>query len=175
MLPLAELRERLPGLTRERVVAIADGWDSEVHVVDGTWVVCVPRRPQVAAEVRAEIALLEKLAPTLPVAVPRAEAAGPPDEGWFAYRFIDGAPIGPGARAEDVAAFLTALHRFPVERAVELGLRQPDWRASVNDRLDGFSSRAAPLLDGPERALAERRFSDYYVESGLAGVRARLR
>jgi aminoglycoside phosphotransferase (APT) family kinase protein len=161
MVPLAALRERLPGLVGERVVPITDGWDSEVHVVDETWVVRVPRRPQVAAEFRAEIALLQELGPTLPVAVPRVEAVGPPDEGWFAYRLIDGVPIQRSAYAGEVAAFLTALHRFPVDRAVELGLRCPDWRESVCARLDEFTSRVVPLLEPDERALAERRFSEF--------------
>jgi aminoglycoside phosphotransferase (APT) family kinase protein len=161
MVPLAALRERLPGLVGERVVAISQGWDSEVHVVDGTWVVRIPRRPQVAAEVRAEIALLQELGPTLPVAVPRVEAVGPPGEGWFAYRLIEGNPIQPGAPAGDVAAFLSALHRFPVDRAVEFGLPRPDWQESVGNRLDGFSSRVAPLLEPDERALVARRFAEF--------------
>jgi aminoglycoside phosphotransferase (APT) family kinase protein len=163
-LPLAELRERLPGLVGERVDSISQGWDSEVHVVDGRWVVRVPRRPQVAAEVRAEIALLSELAPTLPVAVPEPVAVGPPDAGWFAYRFIDGRPIQPGAAVDEVAAFLSALHRFPVERAVELGLRSPDWQAALADRLDEFSSRVAPLLDPDERARALDRFAAFQSE-----------
>lgn len=161
MVPLTALRERLPGLVGERVVAIGDGWDSEVHVVDGTWVVRVPRRPQVAAAVRAEIAFLRRVGPTLPVAVPRVEAVGPPEEGWFAYRLIEGTPIAPGAPAGDVAAFLSALHRFPVGRAVELGLPHPDWEESVGRRLDEFSTRVAPLLAPDERAQARRRFAEF--------------
>ena len=165
-MPLAALRERLPGLVGERVVGIGDGWDSEVHVVDATWVVRVPRRPEVAAEVRAEIALLRELGPTLPVAVPHVEAVGPPEEGRFAYRL---------------------LHRFPVDRAAELGVPRPDWEEAVEGRLDEFSSRVAPLLARDERAPAARRFAELevlygvdfglpqYVESGLAGVRERLR
>jgi aminoglycoside phosphotransferase (APT) family kinase protein len=162
--PLAELRERLPGLVGDQVVAISDGWDSEVHVVDGTWVVRVPRRPQVAAEVRAEIALLAELGPTLPVAVPQAEAVGPSEEGWFAYRLIEGMPIRPGAPAGEVAAFLSALHRFPVDRAVELGLPRPHWKASLAHRLEEFSSRVAPLLEPSERARALQRFADFQAD-----------
>jgi aminoglycoside phosphotransferase (APT) family kinase protein len=161
MVPLAALREQLPGLVGEHVVGISDGWDSEVHVVDGTWVVRLPRRPQVAAAARAEIALLRELGPTLPLAVPHVEAVGPPEEGWFAYRLIEGTPIGPGAPAGEVAGFLSALHRFPVDRAVELGLPHPDWEQSLASRLDGFSSRVAPLLEPDERSLAARRFAEF--------------
>ncbi len=160
-MPLAALREQLPGLVGDHVVAIADGWDSEVHVLDGTWVLRVPRRPEVAAEIHAEIALLRELGPTLPVTVPRVEAVGPPEDAWFAYRLIEGSPIRPGARAVEVAAFLSALHRFPVERAAELGLPCPVWEESVGRRLDEFSSRVTPLLEPPERSLADRRFAEF--------------
>jgi aminoglycoside phosphotransferase (APT) family kinase protein len=174
MPPLAELREQLPGLVGERVETISEGWDSEVHVLDGTWIVRVPKRPQVAAEVRAEIALLAELGPTLPVAVPQAEAVGPPDEGWFAYRFIDGAPMRRAAQADGVAAFLSALHRFPVERAVELGIRRPDWTASLADRLDEFSSRVAPLLEPGERRRALDRFAEFQGEPANFAFRPAL-
>jgi aminoglycoside phosphotransferase (APT) family kinase protein len=74
--PLAALRERLPGLVGHRLVPIADGRDSEVVVVDGRWVVRAPRRPEVAARMRAEVALLAELARALPVAVPDGDPRG---------------------------------------------------------------------------------------------------
>ena len=169
--PLTALRERLPEVEGRRVEVIGDGWDSEVHVVDGSWVVRVPRRAQVAAEVRAEIALLAELGPTLPVAVPRVEAVGPAAEGWFAYRLIEGTPLRPGAPAGEVAAFLSALHRFPFDRAVELGVRRPDWEAALAGRLEEFSSRVLPLLDPDERALAERRFAEFWSDPAHFGFR----
>ena len=159
--PLATLRDRLPDIVGESVELVPDGWDSEVDIVDGSWVVRIPRRPQVAVEVRAEIAVLRELAQALPVAVPTPEVVGPPDEGWFAYRLIEGAPIRRGAPATEVAAFLSALHRFPVDRAVELGLPHPDWQSSLVTRLDEFASRVAPLLERDARARALERFDEF--------------
>jgi aminoglycoside phosphotransferase (APT) family kinase protein len=173
-IPLNTLRERLPSLVGNRVDVIHDGWDSEVHVVDGTWVVRIPRRAQVAAEVRAEIALLAELGPTLPVAVPSAEAVGPAQEGWFAYRLIEGTPIQPGAPAAEVAAFLSALHRFPVERAADLGVRRPEWEAAVSGRLGEFSSRVVPMLEPHERALARRRFAEFLSDPANFSFRPAL-
>jgi aminoglycoside phosphotransferase (APT) family kinase protein len=159
--PLIALRERLPGLVGDRLVPIASGWDSEVVVVDGTWVVRMPRRPEVALRMRAEVALLAELAPALPVAVPNVEAVGPGNSGWLAYRWIAGEPIGPGADARNVAAFLSALHRFPVERAAELGVERGDWARKTAELLEDFRRRVVPLLDAPERALAVHRFDAF--------------
>jgi aminoglycoside phosphotransferase (APT) family kinase protein len=152
---LAALREGVSGLVGERLVPISDGWDSDVVLVDGSWVVRMPRRPAVAARMRAEVALLPELAAALPVAVPRIETAGP---GWLAYRFIPGDPLGPGADPRDVAAFLSALHRFPVSRAAELGVESPDWAEQTAALLEDFRRRVVTLLDPPEAALAVRRF-----------------
>jgi aminoglycoside phosphotransferase (APT) family kinase protein len=161
---LAALRERLPGLVGERLVQIGDGWDSEIHVVDGAWVVRIPRRPQVAAQVRAEVALLRALAVTLPVAVPQVEAVAPNGAGWLVYRWIDGDPITSGASARDVAAFLSALHRFPVRRAAELGIERRDWKSAVGELLDDFERRVAPLLGAKDRALAILRFDAFRAD-----------
>ena len=157
-LPLAALRERLPDVAGDRLVRIGEGWDSEVHVLDGRWVVRVARREEVAARLRAEVSLLAALAPELPVPVPRIEASG---GDWVAYRWIEGAPVGQDGRPGDVAAFLSALHRFPVERAVEAGVLHGDWRSEVGELLDDFERRVAPLLGRAERALAGRRFEAF--------------
>jgi aminoglycoside phosphotransferase (APT) family kinase protein len=173
-LPLAALRERLPGLEGDRLVQIGDGWDSEVHVVDGTWVIRIPRRPKVAARVHAEVALLAELGAALPIAVPRVEAAAADGSGWLAYRWIEGEPIGPGAPAADVAAFLSALHRFPVERAAELGVAYPDWEADMGALLDDFARRVSPLLDPHERVLAARRFAAFRADPASFSFRPAL-
>jgi aminoglycoside phosphotransferase (APT) family kinase protein len=172
--PLAALRERLPGLEGDRLVQIGDGWDSEVHVVDGTWVIRIPRRPEVATQLRAEVALLAELGPALPVAVPRVEAVAPDGSGWLAYHWIEGAPIGSDASAADVAAFLSALHRFPVGRAAELGVEWPDWEAEIGALLNNFTRRVLPLLDPDERALAARRFDAFRADRASFSFRPAL-
>ena len=169
--PLAALRERLPDVAGERIAHIGDGWDSEVHVVDGRWVVRVARRPEVAARLRAEVALLAELAPVLPVVVPRIEASG---ADWVAYPWIDGTPIREGAPAADVAAFLSALHGFPVERAVSAGVPHRDWEREVDELLDDFERRVSPLLAPAERALADRRFAAFRTDPASFAFRPAL-
>jgi macrolide phosphotransferase len=71
------------------VAAIDDGVDFHVVVLDGTWVVRVPRRPACAEALAVEAALLPALEPALPVQVPRFEHAHP----FAVYRVIGGAPL----------------------------------------------------------------------------------
>jgi aminoglycoside phosphotransferase (APT) family kinase protein len=159
--PLAAVRDRLPGVVGRRVARVEHGWDFDVRVLDGEWIVRVPRRPEVARRVTAETALLELLGPALPVAVPRFEAVGDGELPWVAYRRLRGRPIARGARAGPVAAFLAALHTFPTEPAARVGIPARDWRHMLGGVLDGFEHRALPLLDPEERRLAAARFRDY--------------
>ena len=169
--PLAALRERIPGVVGARLDRISGGWDSEVHVLDRTWVVRVARRPEIAAQLSAEVALLAELGPLLPVAVPLVEASGPD---WVAYRWIDGQPIGGRTSAADVAAFLSALHRFPVARAGELGLPNDEWAMAVARKLDEFERRVLPLLGASERAVAKRRFDRFRNDAASFAFRPAL-
>lgn len=159
--PLAALRERIPEVDGGRVAHVDQGWDFDVYVVDDEWVVRVPRRPEVARRAPAEIALLAVLAPSLPVAVPRFEAAGANGAAWAAYRRIDGKPLVSDPQATDVAAFLSALHAFPIESAVGAGVPAGDWRTAMAEELAEFERRVLPLLDPPERRAAERAFRRY--------------
>lgn len=59
------------------VVAIDDGFDFHVVVLDDTRVVRVPRRPACAEALAIEAVLLPALAPALPVQVPQFEVAHP--------------------------------------------------------------------------------------------------
>jgi hypothetical protein len=53
------------------LVAIDDGYDCQVVVVDDAWVFRFARRPGVAQALEQEVELLPKLARALPVEVPR--------------------------------------------------------------------------------------------------------
>ena len=159
-LPLAALRERIP-VTAARVDRMEQGWDFDVYVVDGEWMVRVPRRPAIARRVAAEVALLERLAPALPVAVPRFDAVGDDGVPWVAYRRLEGETLGPGADAGSVAAFLSALHAFPSEVAVAAGIPAPEPRAAMAEEVAEFEARVLPLLDPGERRRAAAAFRAY--------------
>jgi aminoglycoside phosphotransferase (APT) family kinase protein len=158
------LRTRFPALDVRDVRIIEDGWDSLVLDVDGEWIFRFPRRPEVEQWMEREIALLPELAGTLPVAVPHFELVARNGVVCVGYRKLAGVPASAniGERAgEDLGRFLSALHRFPVERARTLGVSYFDpaaWRERFGGLCEDFRRRVFPLLRSDERRRAESVF-----------------
>jgi aminoglycoside phosphotransferase (APT) family kinase protein len=104
------LGAQFPELALRSVRALADGWDSSVYLVDDEWAFRFPRRAMVLPGLAAELAVLPRLAPLLPVAVPLPVFVGSPD-GDFPWLFA-GARLIPGQEATGVggrAALASAL------------------------------------------------------------------
>ncbi|MCS0600840.1 macrolide 2'-phosphotransferase [Streptomyces sp. LP11] len=138
------------GLSLRPATAVLDdtGWDFRVVMVQDTegadWILRLPRRSRSADRIAAEAAVLAAVRPVLPVAVPRWEHA---DRAFIAYRRLGGVPAGAedpaGLRYEwhpaagcgrpgtgyvtSLGSALAALHRMPVEEAVDAGIppREP--------------------------------------------------
>jgi len=128
-----------------------DGWDFKVLILDGEWVLRIPRVGEAAAKLAKEVELLPALAPLLPVAIPRFEHVSrkPP---YVVYRLIHGEPL----RDEDpdgVRAFLEALHSLdPLELPIP---PMDDWVTAWCEQADVFRRVALPLLDADERPAGE--------------------
>ncbi len=149
-----------PQLRARAVRVIEDGWDSLVLDVDSEWIIRIPRRAEVAESMEAEIALLPALASALPVAIPQFELIARDGVRAVGYRKLPGDALQAAdpVVAAGVGSFLAALHRFPVEQAVALGVRGDGrewWRNERTIRVDAFRAVVLPLLAGPERAAAE--------------------
>jgi aminoglycoside phosphotransferase (APT) family kinase protein len=96
------------------------GTDNALFRLGSTMVVRVPRTLSAAKQADKEVLWLPKLAPFLPLAIPRLIAQGMPDENmpwkWFIYEWIEGADASvatvnePNQDAIILAQFLTALH-----------------------------------------------------------------
>jgi aminoglycoside phosphotransferase (APT) family kinase protein len=137
------------------LVAIDDGFDFKVVVVDDTWVVRVPRREGVLAALATEIALLPTLAEALPVEVPEFEHAShePP---FVVYRLIRGNPLV-DEDAEGVRAFLESLHSLDVST---LPIQPVDWVESYRAQCIAFEELVLPLLDEALRREACALFEE---------------
>lgn len=159
-----------PEFRGRRIVAVAGGWDFDVFEVDDEWIVRLPNRPEVEAWLATETAILAELAPTLPVPVPRFELTRGTQ--GVAYPKLPGTPLvtteASAAIAAELSHALTALHAFPVSRALELGAADRSgarMRAHYREhRWPQFRDRVLPLLAADERAEAERRAKSYLCD-----------
>jgi aminoglycoside phosphotransferase (APT) family kinase protein len=138
--PLARrLLEQFSELAVEALRPLGYGWDYTIWVADETYAFRFPRREIVVPGTEREIAVLPKLAPHLPVAVPEPVFVGRPTDEYpwpfFGSLLLPGtepAAVALGADerlmvALELAAFLRSLH------AVELDEPLPE---DVNGRAD---------------------------------------
>lgn len=137
-----------PELTVRTIRPFGDGWANQAWLANESLVFRFPKTARAAASMLKEISLMPELANALPVPVPDfhyAAPAGAPGHPWpFAgYPLVPGMPVarlgrdslGPGFAAA-VGDFLTALHGFPVFRALALGVpggTPRDWKAHYTD------------------------------------------
>lgn len=155
---------QFPALRDAPVRPVATGWDNSVLLV-GDVLFRFPRR-EVAVELqRRELAVLPRVAPHVPLAVPVPTHVGEPDLDYpwpfWGARMIPGeelavvdAPREPTAQA--AGAFLRALHnlRIGVDLPVDpMGRAAPAQRAAVSRKW--LSSLEARGLWQPSRASGE--------------------
>ena len=86
-------------LPARSVAILGTGWDSEAYLVDETWVFRFPKRAEVVASLRNELALLPLLGPRLPLPIPAPRFIGEPCK-RFPFPFA-GHRLVPGVPAED--------------------------------------------------------------------------
>jgi aminoglycoside phosphotransferase (APT) family kinase protein len=126
-----ELLAQFPELDGATVRRLATGWDNSVWVVSECYAFRIPHREVAIPGVERELAVLPKLAPRLPLPVPRPIFVGTPGAGYpwpfFGAELLPGEEAGPAELddeqrlevALDLARFLRVLH------AVELDARLP--------------------------------------------------
>jgi aminoglycoside phosphotransferase (APT) family kinase protein len=132
------------GLENAHLRKLAEGWDNSVWVADGRYAFRFPHRAVAIPGVERELAVLPKLAPLLPLPVPRPVFAGEP-AGEYPWPFF-GCELIPGVEAGDaelddegrvavgleLASFLRELHA--VELDVELP-HDPNGREDMPKRI----------------------------------------
>lgn len=182
------LISRFDDLRVDSLVLLSEGWDRTVWLVNGYWVFGFPRRAAVVPGLEREIAFLPRLAPLLPLAVPRPAFAGSPsaDFPWpfFGSAFLPGqelcdAGLDDSARirvAVELAGFLQRLHGPDVDEALpaaalpldanrraDMAHRVPRTREALHElqRLDLWHAPAGleDLLDEAERLPQSTRLA----------------
>lgn len=133
-LAAALIEAQFPALAPARVRRLGEGCDSVAFDVNAEWVFRFPKSAEVARQFAIESRILPSLGGRLPVAIPRFHFHGRPspsfDRRFVGYRKLPGLPairLDTGAVpmdrfVEPLAAFLSALHAFPVEAAARAGV-----------------------------------------------------
>jgi aminoglycoside 2''-phosphotransferase len=180
----AAIKEHFPNFEVMRVAYLAEGWDSVACKVNGQYIFRFPKRPEVELELSKEIALLPELAPHLPLPIPHFEFVAESGGRYFpfvfaGYRKLAGIPLeecAVGTEKEEwwkqpLGHFLSALHRFPVERARELGVKDMalvaqaakpyNWRDNVLAYYHLVQNQVFGLLIQSERGKLIGLFESY--------------
>jgi aminoglycoside phosphotransferase (APT) family kinase protein len=125
------LLAQFPELELRSLRRLAEGWDNSVWVVDGRYAFRFPRREIAIPGIERELAVLPRLAPLLPLPIPRPAFVGHRLDGYpwpfFGSELLPGveagdADLGDEARIAigiELAGFLRTLH------GVELALEEP--------------------------------------------------
>ncbi|MCB0906440.1 MAG: phosphotransferase [Nocardioidaceae bacterium] len=136
----------------------AQGWDCVTDVVEDRWIDRRPRRPEVAARLRREVAVLARVADRLPLAVPRPVVL---DQQPLRVRhpIVPGEPVEPSSlTAVDgraVGELLAALHAEAGPWPPELPAPADEHARLLADLAD-LRARVLPLLPDEARAAGSR-------------------
>jgi aminoglycoside phosphotransferase (APT) family kinase protein len=147
---------------REPLIEIDEGWDFKVLILEGEWVLRIPRSELSVEELESEIALVPALAPALPVEIPRFEHVSH-EPLYVVYRLIRGEPLR-NEDPEGVRAFLGALHAFDATGAQ---IRRPDWLEIYRSHAEEWRRVVLPLLDEDERTRGEGLLDEVETLTGF--------
>ncbi|WP_082696921.1 phosphotransferase family protein [Kocuria rosea] len=167
---LERIAAAFPDLRWSRARRITEGWDHVVVVLDDALVFRFPQEPPYTEALGREIAVLDHLAPRLPVRIPRYDRVAP-DGSFAGYPLLPGRTLQPevlasldaaarGALVAQLAGFLSALHTAPVPGtplarvpASSLAEDQADVRSAATAHLPAVLTAAE--LEEVERILAD--------------------
>lgn len=164
------IAEAFPQLAIEHIRLDSSGWDNVVAVVNHEIVFRFPRRPEVARTLEIESRLLPELRKVVSLPIPHFEFIS---QGFVGYRLIPGEPLTKAllqqadskeARrlAQQLAEFLSELHSFPLERAIELSVpHTPDRDLWASFYAEIRKHVFLPLLAVNERAWAQQLFESF--------------
>ena len=131
------------GLEAAALRKLAEGWDNSVWVVDERYAFRFPRRAVAVPLLERELAMLPKLAPLVPLPVPRPAFVGKPADGYpwpfFGAELIPGVEAGVAELDDDarlqialeLAGFLRALHAVELDEPLPL---DPNGRTDMPKR-----------------------------------------
>jgi len=167
-----------PTLTVDDLSYLSEGKDSVAVLVNRRLLFRFPKHPLAEQKLRMEIALLPELAPSVPVLIPHfLPTPRLPVQAYpylFAcYEMLPGVPLQQYTPAiwdatwwqSGVGAFVTTLHRFPVEPATRVGVKEytgATWREKYRAFYASVCRTVYPLI-APRQRIAISRYFEYFL------------
>jgi len=179
---IALIQRNFPQIAMRTAVPITRGWDSFVLEVNGELIFRFPMRDDVIPYLQNELRLLPLLEQALSTPIPHFDYIGHGDAN-YPYMFVGYRKLG-GVALEDesitseqlvaltpaLATFLSELHSFPVEQAIQAGVQEHtpgQWRERYQGRYEDLQRRVFPLLDEELRMKSAWLWEDFLDDRAL--------
>ena len=172
---LRRIQAEFPDLRWTSHRYLAHGWDHAIVILDEAFVFRAPKARAYRDALADEVRLLRHLQPRVDVGIPD-----------YTYRSADGSlagyPLLPGREldvgsfrelsdnqrgriADQLAAFLTAVHEIPRSTAREFGVSEPDPRKDLDDLRRDTEALVVPRLAPHERPVVRAFLTAMAAES----------
>jgi aminoglycoside 2''-phosphotransferase len=167
---------RFPNLALASCNVHSQGWDSVAVVVNDALIFRFPKRRDVEPQYQIERRLLPTLSNVLPLPIPDVAFFWPGSDAYpgsfIGHHLIKGVqlatehltPEHTTSVAQQLGQFLSALHRFPIEQAAQLGVPTFDeagWRQRYQNQYAQIQARVLPLLDEVAQARIMRDWQTF--------------
>lgn len=172
-----------PQITVTNMQRNDEGWDHCVFLVNNMWIFRVPRHSEAAQRLTLESRLLPELHKVVDIPIPHFELVSPGYPGFerpfVGYRRINGVPLTPTLLAQlhspglspkianQIATFLSALHQFPVKKAMKMGVLYQKKKESLSTFFDAIQQKVFPLLNSQEQDWTKTLFESVLKNNQL--------
>ena len=175
------LRKAYPALDIASVTFNAQGQNSDVLVINDAWIFRFPRYAPGLERLRIETAILNGIQGRVPLAVPHPRfvhlTGCGVGEAFVGYRLIPGQPLWRDTFralsttavrrvADQVASFLQALHRVPVEAAIGLPLPVSDTHQEIAGIYARIREKLFDMMRPDARRWAATHFETFLSDAG---------
>lgn len=168
------VRYQNPNLSDGEIDVLEDGWDHVIVVARNSIAYRFPRTKEQETKILVEANFLKTFSKESPLKAPQLKIAhnDPLDLTYATYKFIPGEKLSPEVFSKlsppikariafDLSGFLVNLHRFPVRRALALGLKQNNPKLYWQNRLTKIKMQTFPKIKEAERSWVLKLFSNF--------------
>ncbi len=177
---IQKIKAEFPDIQYTNAQFITHGWDNDVVILDDILVFRFPRTNENKESFKVEVRFLDYLKDKVNVLIPDYKYL-PQDKMWGGYQIIRGTELHKELFQiqssevkekiiEDLAHFLTIIHKTPKEVVQEIGISTDgnySWNPSqVKELYEGAQIKLYPILNQEEVSWIDHQFSHYFSLKG---------